>query len=257
MSAFTNKKIYSSIIFLTYNETPEILEDTIKNLHHFTSNTFIIVNNGTDVDLDHFNSNNVHILKHSFKLSHYHDTKIPQHILMKDYLIENNIFAEYIFLIANNQLFIKHGFEDFTKSYTAGFFDRPFDLAHMDFLNTVPIFMKYMNMLGSDKFIYHSNHDGMFFRYDDFINMMCFFDDYRDQIVPMCNEEFLYIAYLMTFFNESEFARFSQYNGWTWENNATLEFYDQCENSNLYLIKRVGYELKNNIRHFIKLKNGY
>jgi len=246
---------YPVIILLTFSENPEALKDTIDNFKFFMPGALIVVNNGPGGDLG-IDDERVHILQNSYRIE-YFETMTPIHLVMKDYLVANNITSDYILMMSSNQLFLRHGFEDFIRRYKGGFYRRELAGTYKSSCEHTDACKHVMDALGPDKFKYCSNHDGMFFLYKDFIDMLSLCEGYRDTHIKPHNEEFIYVAYLISLYAEEELGEFEQYNGWTWEPHASFEFYKKCLSEEKYMMKRVRRDMVDNVRRSIKMEHGY
>lgn len=243
---------YKVIICLTYHESPECIADTVKNFQHYMPDSFIIINNGPGTDLTYLNSDHVHVLEKSFTIKYY-QTMIPIHIVMTDYIKEKNIQSDYVLLMSSNQLFIKHNFYDFMKQYKAGYFKREHVCSSLQHT----LSNEYLCIIGKDYFKYQSNHDGMFFLYDDFLKMIEFFEKYRGVIEHGHQEEFLYIAYLLRLYREDEMAEFSTYNCWTWEGKMNIDMIKNCMCKEMYIAKRILRDINDEGRKYIREMDPY
>lgn len=236
---------YNVIICLTFHEG-NALDDTIKNFLHYMPNSYIIVNNNSGADLDYLNRDCVHILKNSFKID-YWGTMIPIHINMADYIKEHKITSDYVLMLSSNQLFIRKGFYDFMKNYKGGYFCRE-----------IPGMASPSKLIDGKDIRYQSNHDGMFFLYQDFLDMINFFEEeYRNKRKIGHDEEFLYITYLLKKYKENQFAEFSTYNCWTWQPRMDLELLEDCKKKNMYIVKRVIRDMGDDVRTHIREMDRY
>jgi len=247
---------YKLIVMLTCHENKESLKDSIENILKFNENVCILVNDGTNENLEDLNNENVHIIKRKVPFSRF-DTMVPLHIELKDYMIEKNIISDYVVLLSSNQLFIKKHLYDFIRSFDASYFEREMDSGCITQLLRHEAFKKCYNELGKDNFKYQSNHDGMFFTYEIFNNMMNFFDGFRGLKIDFHGEEFLYVAYLMKNMSIEKLAKFEKYNYWQPEWRRTLDpikldELKRCIENNYYIIKRVSRDINNEVRKFVR-----
>lgn len=241
---------YNTIICLTCHENKEVLIDTIKNFQHYMPNSLVLINNGIGADLSYLNNHNVYVLENSLSIQGmYH--MIPIHIRMADYIKSKNIESDYVLMLSSNQLFIKHNFYNFMKQYKAGYYARKHDQFR-------PTLNSPADKLFDEKYFkYQSNHDGMFFLYQDFINMMNLFENYRNEQGNGHHEEFLYIAYLLTLYQEEQMAEFSTYNCWpikfnAWQPRMDMELIKECVCKNMYIAKRVKRDINDDVRIYIR-----
>jgi hypothetical protein len=109
--------IYKTLILLTCHESKDCLQDTILNYIKFNKDVCIVVNNGIHNDnLDELKSEHVHIVNRKVK-KEWLWSLIPYHIELWDYIVENNIQAEYVITLSSNQSFVKHGLYELMKKY--------------------------------------------------------------------------------------------------------------------------------------------
>ena len=115
---------YKTLILLTCHESRDCVHDTIFNIQKFNEDTCIVVNNGIhNDDLVDLKNEHVHIVNREIP-KQWIWSLIPYHIEMWDYILENDIQAEYVLMLSSNQSFVKHGFYDFVKNYKAGYWPR-------------------------------------------------------------------------------------------------------------------------------------
>ena len=269
---------YKNLILLNCHNAKDCLIDLIENIFKFNEDVCIVINNGIpDDNLDDIKNEHIHVIprNNSYDYSSHFFSRIPLHIDCWDYVVSNNIESEYVTIPSTNQLFIKSGFYDFMKNYQASYFGRIFHTHYVnelyykfpeDLVNNY--FKKYFDDLGSSSFLYHSNHDSMFFTFDIFSNMMKYFEDYKGQFVLYSSEEFLYPAYLVKNVPNEQLAEFSKYNYFElvnynpydpndiWNENTlqfiTPERVDECISKDLFIVKRVNRDYNDPGRQYIR-----
>ena len=247
---------YDFIVFMCSYDKIETIKDTVENIFDFNENVCVIINYAGDEDYSTVESDKVHFVKRKQNIDKF-DTLIPLHIDLMDYVTENNITSDYILLLASNQMFVKKGLYEYMKPFDASYFNRGVT-GHV--WVTKPIFKKYFNDLGQDSFTYQSNHDGMFFKYNIFKEMMLYFDDFRDKIVSHHNEEYLYPAYLMKNVPKDKLTVFGNYNYWpqdiTIPEISWFEFYYMAlKQKKFFFVKKIPKDINSAIRKFIKTLN--
>lgn len=248
------------------HENKESVKDTIQNIFKFNEEVCIIINDGTDEGLDDLVADHVHVVKRKpltknvlgndvFLNYERFDTMVPLHLDLYEYIIENNIVSDYVFLMSSNQLFVNRGLYNFMKDYDASFYDREVDKGCISSLKSNVHFKKYYEELGESNFVYQSNHDGMFFKYEIFLHMMEYFIDMKHVKLKDHAEEFLYVAYIKKYSNN--LVEFKKYNYWqpTWRSNfnpANLVEIQACIDEGYFLAKRVSREYNNDVRTYIR-----
>lgn len=234
------------IIFLTFHESKECLFDNIKNFKRYMPNSVIVVNNGlyeikeTLPELE--NEENVILVQRKAKF-HAHNM-IPIHIEMFK-SIKNKLKSRYILTLASNQLFVKENFYDYMKNYPGGVYQNPLHKGHLeDAMSKSGILARHVNMIGMDHFVYYTNHDSMFFLYEDFMEMMDLFSEYDTDAIYEetigLDEEFLYAAFLVKKYGAEALAKFENYSYWKFTDGwSAMKDLPVCLNENFYIIKRV------------------
>lgn len=244
---------YKTLVLLTCHEARECVLDTVKNIFLFNKDTCIVINNGIYNDnLDDVKSEHVHIVNRKV-MKDWIWSLIPYHIEMWDYIIEHNIQAEYVVMLSSNQSFVRHGFYDFMKNYKAGYFARQMVVETVqdfqcnchqnDLMNNDRTFCNnILNDIGKENFIHQSNHDGMFYTWEVYFNMMKYFENHRGMPIRHHSEEFLYIAYLIKHIPKTEMAEYSEYNYHSLMhgfNPLTIEAVNIAIDKGMYFVKRV------------------
>jgi len=249
-------KKYKTLVLVCSNDAPELLKELIKNILAFNDEVGIIINSDGPDDVFGLETDDVHVIGRRVNFNHF-DTMIPLHIEIKDYMQKYGISSEYVLFLSTNQLFIKDNLYDFMKDYSAGFYDRKITghVGHMSH----SLFKRYFKDLTSDSFVYQSNHDSMFFKYDIFMKMIDYFDDYRDTPTTFHNEEFLYVAYLMKHVPKKELVKFKKYSYWqkNWGAYPTppsinVKELEKILKKSYYIIKRVNRNLDDPVREYIR-----
>jgi hypothetical protein len=246
---------YNLTILLTYHENKESLCDTIGNILKFNENVCVIVNNGSNDVFECYDTvENIHVVQ---RISDYDrfDTMVPLHLELYDYMVKNNIKSDYVLLMSSNQLFVNRGLYEFMKKYDASYYEREIDWGCINALKRHDVFVEYHKKLGEENFKYQSNHDGMFFKYDIFVEMMNFFDNYHGKKHNFHGEEFLYVAYLIK--NNLNLVEYGEYNYWqpTWRQSSRPVSINEVEDSikkGCFIVKRVSRNLDDEARIFIK-----
>jgi hypothetical protein len=245
---------FKLIVLLTCHENKESIRNTIENIFKFNEDTCVILNDGTGENPEDIKIPNLFVKKRIVKYDRF-DTMIPLHIELKDVIIENNIESDYVLLMSSNQLFIKHNLVDFMRNYKASYFNREIDRGCIPKLESNSIFKKYYDDIGHENFSYQSNHDGMFFEFNIFMEMMNYFENFRNQKIANHAEEFLYYAYLKKNYSD-HLIDFDKYNYWQPNWRRSLDPIDDkefkvCLEKGYYLIKRVSRDINNEIRKII------
>jgi len=258
---------YKLIVLINCHENKDSIKDTIENIKKFNSDVCIVINNGSSEDLSEFVSNDVFIIERlplnkkvlgNEVLLNYErfDTMVPLHIQLKDCLVANDLKSEYVLLMASNQLFVNRGLYDFMKNYSGSYYNRDIDGGCVSSLKSNPIFTKYYDEIGKENFKHQSNHDGMFFKYNVFMEMMEYFEDFRYLKLNFHAEEFLYAAYLFKN-HKDELVEFGKYNYWqpSWRQSASpasVEDIKVCIKDGLFLAKRIDRDINNETRKYIR-----
>lgn len=247
---------FKLIVLLTCHENKDSLIDTIQNILKFNNDCCIVVNNGITENMDDVQKSNVHFITRKVQFARF-DTMIPLHIELKDYLLEKNLVSDYIVLLSSNQLFVKHNLYDFMKNFSASYFNREVDTGCIRELEKHEVFKKCREDLGRDNFKYQSNHDGMFFTYKIFMDMMNYFDSFRGTKIDFHGEEFLYSAYLFKNVSVDKLIKFEDYNYWqpTWRQNLAPINLDELKNvleKKSYIMKRVSKDLNDDVRKYVR-----
>jgi hypothetical protein len=257
---------YQILVLLTCHENKDSIKDTVDNIFKFNEHVCVVINDGTSEGLDDLVREHVHIVKRKIltkDISHNDvsvsferfDTMVPLHLDLKDYIVENKLSSEYVLLMSSNQLFINRGLFNFMKDYDASFFDRPVDNGCINSLMANKFFSKYYEELGKDNFIHQSNHDGMFFKYDIFVEMMDYLVDIQNSKIHNHAEEFLYVAYLKK--HNKTLAEYGKYNYWqgSWRHNIipiNVEEIKSCIDRGFFLAKRISRNFNDPTRSYIK-----
>jgi hypothetical protein len=234
------------IILLTCHEDTKCVIDNVNNYKRYMPGCMILINDSTGIfrdDKQCFSSyEDVIIIDNSMDRKGMN--MIPTHIAFCDFMKKNNLTSKYVLMMASNQLFIKDGFLDYMKQYNGSYYERglPRGLTEGE-ASKSKILKKFVDLIGIEHFKYHSNHDGMFFLYEDFIEMMDFLDEYRhitDHADFNVQEEFLYATFLVKKRDEKTLAQFKDYSYWSW-NKAyrDLDDLNECFDRGLYMVKRV------------------
>ena len=245
---------YKLIVLLTCHENKESIKNTIENIFKFNKDACVLLNDGTKENLEDIKLPNLFVKKRIVRYDRF-DTMISLHLELKDLIVENNIQSEYVLLMSSNQLFIKHDLHEYMKDYEASYFERDIDGGCIPKLESNKTFKKYQDELGKENFLHQSNHDGMFFKFHIFMEMMNYFEDFRNQKIDNHAEEFLYYAYLKKNY-PNHLSKFDNYNYWqpTWRRSLepiNNEEFRKCLEKGYYLIKRVSRDMKNETRKII------
>lgn len=226
--------------------------------------SLILINDSTGVfrdDINYFSGDEDVIITDN-SIDRKGMNMIPTHIAFYDFIKRNQLISKYILMMASNQLFIKDGFNEYMKQYNGGYYERwlPRGLIEGEAEKSKTL-KKYVDIIGIDYFNYHSNHDSMFFLYDDFIEMIELFDDYRtttDLSDFHIHEEFLYAAYLTKKRDTETLTQFQNYSYWNWSKAyRDMDNLKECFNKNLYIIKRVQRIYDDPVRAEIRRLGGY
>jgi hypothetical protein len=262
---------YKILVLLTCYAEKDCIKDTIENILKFNKDTAIVINNGIFTDnLSEFSAENVHIVPrndiYNWDCSFF--SLIPLHVDLWDYIIQNDIQAEYVITLSSNQLFIRHDIYDFMKWFDASQFGRRVPDNIFENLHTEDSFSKnYIDDLGKTSFIYQSNHDGMFYKWEVFSNMMKYFEDHRGRYIGWTSEEYLYPAWLVKNIPEQNITKFSTYNYFhlvdynlydpnaVWFNSLrglNVDDVKDCIFKGMYIVKRIDKVYDNEARSFIR-----
>jgi hypothetical protein len=265
--------IYKNLIILTCHTAKDSLQDLIENIFKFNNDVCVVINNGIFTDsLDDLKNNHVHIVQrsNSYEVFEKFISMIPLHMDVWDYISANNIEAEHVTTLSSNQLFVQHGFYDFIKNFQASYFARPMTLDLANIRNLSLLFNDYVDDLGTDSFVYWSNHDGMFYKWEIFSNMMTYFKEHRTQLGGT-DDEIFYPAYLIKNIGVDSMVEFSKYNHFEFDNfnpydpadmwhsytlqNVTEDTVVDCISQGMFLVKRVGREYNDPCRQYIRSLN--
>lgn len=254
-------KTYKIIFLITCHESKECLIDLIKNVKKYNKDIAIIVSNGkTEIDFSDLILEDVFIINREVKTPVTFPTLIPIHLELFDFIQKQNLKSEYIFLLSSNQLFINYNVYELIKGYDSSFFEREnIDEGYLNFWNCDALFKSYYEKLELEFFKYQSNHDGMFFKYDIFQNMMEYFDEYRNVSVSNHQEEFLYIAYILKYHNK-KLLPFSSYNYFSADicgknlmfKPLTIESVIEQKQKGMFVVKRVERNIEDEVRNYIR-----
>jgi hypothetical protein len=262
---------YKILVLLTCHDSKDCVKDTVENILKFNKDTAIVINNGifTD-DLSDLVTENVHVVPRNsmYNSDNRFFSLIPLHVDLWNYIIEHDLHAEYIITFASNQLFVRHNIYDFMKWFDASHFGRRVPDNIFDLLNPNDLFSKkYIDDLTRENFIYQSNHDGMFFKWDVFANMMKYFEDCGGKYIDWASEEFLYPAWLIKNIPEQHIVKFPVYNYFHLFNyniydpdgiwfdslqSLTAEDVKNCIFRNMYIVKRINKNLDDEARSYIR-----
>jgi hypothetical protein len=245
---------YDLVVLITFHENKECLLDLILNIKKFNKeNVAIIISNGSTENLDDIKTqNSVFIVDRKQQMVEKFGTIIPLHLELFDFIKESEITATHILLLASNQLFVRHGFYKFMKKFDFGYYEREIPKQnYLSFWEGSPMFQKFIEKIGAEFFTLQSNHDGMFFRFDIFKDMMEYFESYRNTCSLHHHEEFMYISYLNKFHDKSKSVEFNTYNCF---NMVELdeERVRNAINSNQFIVKRIPRDINNPTRIYIK-----
>jgi hypothetical protein len=249
--------MYDTIILLTCHESKECVIDCVENIFKFNKNICIVINSAlSEGELDDIKTEHVHVVDRPFE-SRRMVSLIRSHIELWDYIKKNNIQSQYLITLASNQLFIKHEIYDFMKIYKAGYYARGLDASTVESIQCnckdKSFCQRYLDDLGLENFVHQSNHDGMFYRWDVFSNMMQYFDSFRDRFINHWIEEFFYPAYLFKHIPKEEMTDFSKYNCWPPEGGRfTLEQIQNVDREIFYIVKRIPREYDEPVREYIR-----
>jgi hypothetical protein len=259
---------YKIIVLLTCHENREAIKDVIENILKFNENTCVIINDGTKEGVADLVQKDVFVvtrqplqkklLGNEVRINFERfDTMVPLHIQLKDYMLENNLSSEYVVLMSSNQLFIRSGLYDFMLRYKGSYFNRDLDNGCIVSLKRNETFLKYYNEIGQENFKNQTNHDGMFFTYKIFMDMMDYFEDFRYVKLTHHGEEFLYSAYLFKNVDKDNICDFVEYNYWqpTWLNSSDpikIDELKKCLEGKCFIIKRVSREYNDEVRKYIR-----
>lgn len=251
---------YELLVLMNYNDNKECLVDTLDNVFKMNDSVCVVINNGTNQNLDDIKNDRVHIVQRTVPFDRF-DTMIPLHLELYDYILDNNIQSDVVLMMATNQAFINKGFYQWAKVRKGAYFNREVDQGCIRDLMFVSVFTKYYREIGPENFLYQTNHDGCFFSYDDFVEMMKYLESYRNTKIIHHNEEFMYVAYLIAKYGKEKLSSFDEYNFWSpnwWCGgpNSTLTI-DQVEssiNNGMFFVKRVEREYNDPVRTYIREK---
>ena len=247
---------YKLLVLMNYNDNKECLVDTLNNIFSMNDSVCVIINNGTNESLVDITNNKVHVVQRSVPFDRF-DTMIPLHLELYDYIKTNNIKSDMVLMMATNQAFVNKGFYEWSQQYKGAFFEREVDQGCIRDLMFVPTFTRYFREIGPHNFMYQTNHDGCFFHYSDFMEMMNYLEGYRNTKIIHHNEEFIYVAYLISKYGNEQLAPFGHYNYWThnwWCGgpNLTIEEVKQCVEDGIFLVKRVERDMTDPVRTYIR-----
>lgn len=248
---------YDLIVLICFHENKECLLDQILNIKKFNGkNVAIIVSNGSNENLDDIKTQtSVFVIDRKQQMSERFGTIIPLHLELFDFIKEFEITATHILLLASNQLFVRHGFYGFMKQFDFGYCGREVpDTNYFGFWlenPRNPTFNKLMEKIGAEFFTLQSNHDGMFFKFEIFKDMIEYFEPYRNTCEPHHHEEFMYISYLNKFYDKSNAVEFSSYNCFNMV-DLDEERVKNAINSNQFIVKRIPRDINNPTRIYIR-----
>jgi hypothetical protein len=256
------RQLYKTLILLTCHESVECVDDLIDNIFKFNRDVCIVINDGFDYlnkkesTLDH-----VYIVKRQTE-RHWGSSIITTHVETWDYILEKNIQAEYVITLSSNQCFIRHNYYDFIKNYKASSryqreFNPPFStLEQIQCICTNGFCQEYLNDIGTEYFQSQTNHDGMFYQWDIFANMMKYFEKHRGIFINHMSDEYFYAAYLHKHVKDG-LIRFSHnhHNYWSRNPEGTIALIPEIQEARelgVYLIKRIPREYNHPSRCYIR-----
>ena len=252
---------YDMIVLFSCHENKDCVVDNLENIFKFNNNVCVIISDGLPEGTDDLKSEHVHIVKRKYPKA-WHNSLIPYHLEMYDYMIKNNLKSDIVLMMASNQLFLRHDFYDFAKKYDASYFARVewqgknIDLQTVNLCSCEDSFcLKYVKDIGREYFIYPSNHDGMFFKYDIFCDMMLYFRGFDGKQINHGCEETLYIAYLLKTIGIENMVEFNEFSNFDWNNrwsDQMIHVVKQCVEDKLFLIKFVTRVYDNDARVYIR-----
>lgn len=250
-------KKYEILILLTFHEDIPSLEDNIRNFRRYMPKSLILIHNSRLLPVQHLQDDFVRVLDNSLISGGI--GMIPLHQRFLDYIRKNEIECDYVLFMSSNQLFIRDGFDDFIRQYDVGTADRylyPEELKlKMTYGYTFP---KFIDVFGKENFDRISNHDSMFFRWNNFVELMEILDIYRTDVRMMHDEEFLYSAYVRkTFKDSSRVAVFDQYSYWDWSGERSAEDLEKALQRGHYVVKKVPRNYNTPFRVLMRQLGGY
>lgn len=257
-------KVYKVIVLITYHENRECLIDMVKNIKYFLSDVFVLINCPIkNESFPEIVDDKCVLMPNPVRMNHC-DHMIPIHINMKDYLIEHEIVSNHILLLASNQLFIRHGFNEKIENMSGAIMKRPFHSAYDSIFSNSKI-SNMLSVISKECFKFHSVHEGMIFKYEDFIDLMNLLKDYVGVKENGHHEEFVYAAYLMLKYSEEKLTDTRDYQKWPsdddfppWRGRMTMDDYAKhIKNPNIFLLKRVARDVTDPVRTEIRTKNNY
>lgn len=252
---------FNIIALITFHENIESLDDQVENFFKFNENSCVIINSGYDGDIESFKEKwkNCNLYIFNREIQHeYHDSLIPLHLECFNLIEDEQLQSDYVLLLSSNQLFIRPNVFNLMKKYTASYFYRFITEKNTMWMNSSKNFQRFKNILNPSNFMFQSNHDGMFFKYDVFNQMMRFFSDYYDiddKTSKGCHlEEYLYSAYLLNNFKISDLCPYSKYNFWpkNWDQSIGILELKEAFNENLYIVKKVERKYDDPVRKMIR-----
>lgn len=238
------------IVFFLNAHLFEVVDDVIENILKHNDDCCIILNNGSRRPI-RSDRENVIVVDRQISMDRYF-TLIPTHYESYLKMRELGIEGDYVVLFALNQLFIRDGFYEYISQYDGGFFDRELNRWEYSIPN------EWLEKFGENNFKYHSNHDGMFFLFHIFCDMMEILSPLGRTSIAGHLEEFLYVAYLFYRSDESRLAMFSKYNYWPPSWSTVCDYVASEDDLNKaieigsYMIKRVSYNYYNPLRKYIR-----
>lgn len=256
---------YDIIVLLTCSESRECVIDNIKNYKRFLPNSMILINDSVNLfkkSLPEYDDDpDVMIIPNS--IIRRGVNMIPVHIAFYDFLKETEYRSEYILPLSSNQLFIRDGFYDFMKDYKGGYCDNVLHRGHIDHeASKSELLTKCVEKLGIENCKFISNHDSMFFLYDDFMEMIELFYDYKytkhDPDFHV-HEEYLYGNFLTKKYPLEVLVPFKKYSSWYRHNpmKREPEEIDYCLENNFFIMKRVLRQYDDPCRAAIRKLGGY
>lgn len=242
---------YDLIILITFHECKECLLDLIENIKKFNKQKIaIFVSDGTEYEIPEMES--IHVIKRQQQIADRFGTLIPLHIELMNYIKQKNIVSDYILLLSSNQMFVRSGFFEFIKNYDYGYYNK-INTYNMPSIFNHRISKNYYTDLGLENFSHHSNHDGMFFKYEIFKQMIEYFRHFKDTCLPTHQEEFFYIAYLkknIGFCNSTTFDEYCVIQ--LSAISVTIDQINDAIETKKFIVKRIPRIFDDNVRSYIR-----
>lgn len=242
---------YKLLILMTAHESPDCVKDNIENILKFNpNNTGIIISNDCIQDINYLARNNVHIINRQSKW--WGDAAIPYHLEMHDYMLSKNISADYVIMMSSNQLFLRTGLYDFVKKFAAGYWERHYPFGIEPLCRCLDnLCDDFIKDLKEENLQNLSNLDGMFYRFDIFLNMFEYFAPYRNRKCANMLEERFYAGYLLKNIPREQLAEFSQYNYFLFWDHSVDSVKEAIEKE-MYMIKKISRKYDDPAREYIR-----